>query len=568
MKIFHSFLTCLLVSGLVSLAVRAETTTASPGIPHLENRGSVVQLIVGGRPFLPLAGEVFNSSSSNRETMRAIWPKLAAAGFNTVLVPVSWELVEPEEGRFDFSLVDGLIEDAREHQLRLALLWFGTWKNMVSSYAPVWVRGHPERFTCAMDQAGNRLPMLSTFSEAACASDMKAFAALMRHIREFDAGRQTVLMVQVENEVGIGSSRDFSPPANDAFGKPVPAELLNALLQRKDALPPELREVWDAAGAKTSGSWQEVFGTGPATNELFMSWNYARYIGRVIAAGKAEYPLPMFVNAAIGRQDGKVGSYPSGGPLAYVSDIWRAGAPQLDMLCPDIYFGSFAGWCDKYTRAGNPLFIPETRAGADGVINALTAIVNYRAIGISPFGAERVEPGDEFSKGYGLLSQLAPLILEHQGADTTGFAVVDDANTATKMTLGGFVLNLELARPRTWAPANPSNTADAPRARGYALAIGVSPDEYVVAGRNIQITFSPNPPADEVAAVASIDEGTFSNGRWIPGRRLNGDEIMLDYDLSKLAAKNQTGTGARFGDRAVSIYRIKLMRYPGSAATH
>jgi hypothetical protein len=562
-----------LISFLVLCTVVSRMAAAQSGagadIPHLAKQGNVTQLIVDGRPFLALAGEVHNSSSSSLEYMKPVWPKLVAAHLNTVLVPVSWELIEPEEGKFDFALVDGLIKDAREHNLRLGLLWFGSWKNMVSSYAPVWVRGNPNRFACAIDKAGNRLPILSTFSDAGCKADSKAFAAMMKHIKETEAAqpRKTVVMIQVQNEVGVdGGERDRSPAANDAFAKPVPQELMDVLLKQTDSLTPGLREVWNAAGSKSSGTWEQVFGTGPSTNEIFMAWNYARYIGKIIAAGKAEYPLPMFVNAAIGRQDGKTGTFPSGSPTAYVTNVWRCGAPQLDMLCPDIYFGSFTGWCEKYTAAGNPLFIPEMMGGANGIINAMTAIVQYNAIGCSPFGIDgSVQADGPYSEGYEILSQLAPLILQHQGKGTMALAILNNTTPSQKLSLGRYTLDVEAGRGRRGgAPTSAAGPATAPAAPNYLLVIHVGPDEYFVAGKGAQITFSPNPPAQEVAAIASLDEGTFVNGKWVPGRRLNGDQIMLSYELSRMAADNQTGTGARFGGNSVSIYRIKLMRYAAS----
>jgi hypothetical protein len=558
-------LCALLAAGLLApLASRAQP----PAPPHLQKQGTATQLIVDGRPFLVLGGEVHNSSSSSLDYMQPIWPKFARAQLNTLLAPVSWELIEPEEGKFDFTLVDGLIKAAREHHLRLGFLWFGTWKNLVSSYAPVWVRAHPERFACVVDQAGNRLPIISTFSEAALQADSKAFAALMRHLRQAEAGqpRATVLMVQVENEVGLGGgTRDCSAAANEAFAQPVPPELLNALLAHPDSLDPELKQLWEAAGAKATGTWEQVFGPGAATNEIFMAWQYARYLGKVIAAGKAEYPLPMFVNASVGRQDGKVGTYPSGGPLANVGDIWRVGAPQLDILSPDIYYGNFAAWCDKYTRAGNPLFIPEMRAGADGAVNALTAIANNNAIGCSPFAIEdTLETDGDYRDMLNTVAQLSPLILAHQGQGTMALAVVDGQNPARKLPLGRYTLNIDAVRNRNTTPEAPT-TAAAAATRGYALVIATGPEEYFVAGRNVQITFSPNPAAPEVAAVAAIDEGTFVDGQWKPGRRLNGDETMLSYSLSQLAANNQTGTGARFGAEKPAIYRITLVQYPASA---
>jgi beta-galactosidase GanA len=171
--------------------------------PHLEKRGPATQLVVDGQPFLILGGELGNSSASSREYMRDKWPKLAAMHLNTVLAPVTWETIEPQEGRFDFASVDGLIEDARAHRMHLVLLWFGTWKNSMSSYAPGWVKRDPARFPRTKGADGRAQEIISAGSVEAREADARAFAALMRHVRETDGERHTVLMVQVENEMGF-----------------------------------------------------------------------------------------------------------------------------------------------------------------------------------------------------------------------------------------------------------------------------------------------------------------------------------------------------------------------------
>jgi hypothetical protein len=303
-----------------------------------------------------------------------------------------------------------------------------------------------------------------------------------------------------------------------------------------------------------------------------MTWSYSRYIGQVIAAGKAEYPLPMFVNASLGRADGKLGTYPCGGPMPLFLDIWRAGAPKLDMISPDIYVTNFTDWCARYTQSENPLFIPETRANP---ANAFLAVGQYNAIGLSPFGIERdADPASALSKSYDVLGQLAPLILENQGKGTMRSVAVDAENPTQKIPLGNYILNVHFGTGRLDRPqAAPELPAGAPpRAggppgavqppnRGYAVFIATGPDEYIVAGSGVLVTFSPNSPGPPVAALASVEEGTFVKGRWTPGRRLNGDEIMLSYGLSELAAQNQTGSGLRLSGDTPRILRVKLFRY-------
>ena len=212
--------------------------------------------------------------------------------------------------------MDDTIQGARQNHLRLVILWFGSWKNGESSYQPSWVKADPQRFPWVKDRTGKTLNILSTFGDATRDADARAYAALMRHIRQVDGKEHTVLMMQVENEVGVlGDSRDHIAAANEAFAKPVPADLMNYLVQHKDTLAPELREVWAANGYKTSGTWEEVFGPGrpdsvppvPAdgtrtawhksywlVDEIFMAWRYSMYVNKVAAAGKAEYDIPMY----------------------------------------------------------------------------------------------------------------------------------------------------------------------------------------------------------------------------------------------------------------------------------
>ncbi|MBV9767870.1 MAG: beta-galactosidase [Acidobacteriaceae bacterium] len=350
-------------------------TAQQTGMPHLEKRGTATQLIVDGKPFLMLAAEIHNSSSSNLDYMRPIWPRLADIPVNTVLTPVSWELVEPAEGKFEFSLVDGLIQDARKNNLRLVFLWLASWKNGMSSYAPVWVKQDMRRFPRVIEQDGQPVEIFSTFGTETRNADARAFAALMRHIREIDGQAHTVLMMQVENEVGVlGDSRDRSPAANRAFQGPVPKELLSYLQQHRDTLIPEFRKSWDAAGGKTAGTWEQIFGAAALTDEIFMAWNYGRYVQHVAAAGKTEYPLPMYVNTWLGGPTSTPGRFPSGGPQPEVMDLWKAAGNAIDIYSPDIYQPNFAEWCERYNRSGNPLFIPEASGGATAEANVFYAI--------------------------------------------------------------------------------------------------------------------------------------------------------------------------------------------------
>jgi beta-galactosidase GanA len=515
-------------------------------LPHLREQGTATQLVVDGRPFLIRGGELGNSSSSSLDYMHPVWPKLAALKLNTVVIPVYWDLIEPAEGRFDFTLVDGLLRAAREHGLRLVPLWFASWKNSMSCYAPAWVKTNQTRFPRAEDASGRGMEILSPFSGENVEADARAFAALMRHLREADGREHTVIMVQVENEVGmIPDSRDRSPAANKLFNGPVPTELISYLERHKDSLTPELRAAWLGAGAKTRGTWEEVFGRGLAADEIFMAWHFARYVNRVTEAGKAELDLPMYVNAALIRPGYQPGQYPSAGPLPHVYDIWRAGAPRIDFLSPDIYFPNFGEWARKYRRPDNPLFIPEVQSGPLNAAQALYVFGQLDAIGFSPFSIESVEgpTADTLAAGYDLLAQLEPIVVEHQGKGEMAGLLIEGSEpqrVRQRVRLGGYTLNVTYERPPSSAQG-----ADAP-AGGLVIAAG--PDEFIFAGTGLVVTFEADSPGAPLVGILSAQEGRYVNGEWRPGRWLNGDQT-------------HQGRHVRLPPGRFDIQRVKLYRY-------
>ncbi len=528
-------------------------------LPHLRKQATATQLVVDGKPFLVLAGELGNSSSSSVENMRPFWPKLAGLNLNTVLMPVYWELIEPTEGKFDFTLVDGLIQDARKNKLRLVPLWFASWKNSMSSYAPAWVKTNQRRFPRSQDRNGNGMEILSPFSKENVDADARAFAAFMRHLREVDGNDHTVIMIQVENEIGmIPDSRDRSAEANALFTQAVPVELMSYLQEHKEQLIPEFRAAWAANGFKSRGTWEEIFGKGAATDEIFMAWYFARYVNRVTDAGKSEYALPMFVNAALIRPGYQPGQYPSAGPLPHLMDIWRAGAPKIDFLSPDIYFQNFAEWVRKYQRSGNPLFIPEALPGPVDSVNALYAIGQHDAIGFSPFSVESLDEAtsDSLKQSYDLLTQLTPLILEHQGKGEMAGLLPEgpEQRLPQQLRLGDYILNVTFERQLT-QPTGPQNPGVQTSAGSQSanilsggLVIATGPNEFVFAGTGLTVTFEVETPGDPIVGILAADEGQYVNGQWIQGRRLNGDQTHQGRHLRL--------PPGRFG-----IQRIRLYRY-------
>ena len=541
-------------------------------IPHLKKQGTATQLIVDGKPFLALAGELHNNSCTSLEYMKPLWTKIAASKLNTVLAGVSWAQIEPQEGKFDFSVLDGVIQGARAQNLRLVLLWFATWKNGLSSYPPNWVKKDSDRFPRAQ-MFGDATPwpvfggprfqvngnlsieLMSPLGDATRDADARAFAAMMRHIKAVDGQQHTVIGIQVENETGIqGDTRDRSPAAIQAFDGPVPPELMNYLQEHKSTLIPALSKVWEAAGFKTSGTWAEVFGKGRPADEIFMAWGFARYIGKVVEAGKAEYPIPMITNCpqeGFGRAPAPLkGGGQSGGAMPDAFDVWRAGGPKIDLFGADIYSNDYAGFCARYAQSGNPLFIAETGGGSvDIKAKALYAFGRHDAMAFSPFGIDSMvgNPSDPF--GYDLISQIAPLILKHQGDGTMTAILPGPKDAPTKIQLGNYTLEVGPARPRGAPPAQGQPSSPQPQApASVAMFIAAGPDEYYAIGRGVTIYFYPNPnaPGQPLAGLGTVEEGRFVNGKWVPGRLLAGDD---------------TEQGQYLDLRSLGILRFTLYRY-------
>lgn len=547
MKIIHLFwrinIGVLLMLGCIS--IQAEN------LPRLQtDDNGATRLLVNNKPFLILGGELANSSASSARYMKPIWPKLKAMNLNTVLVPVYWELIEPEQGKFDFTLLDELLRDAREHDLKLVLLWFGSWKNSMSSYVPGWVKRDAKTYPRVMDRQGQSQEILSPFSRNNLQADLSAYTALVRHLKKVDEKTQTVLMLQVENEIAmLPDARDFSPAANHDYQQAVPGKLIEYLQANKENLVPEIYRLWKKNGFRTEGNWVEVFGEGVATEEIFIAWYLAIYTNEIAAAGKAIYPLPTFVNAALNHRPGlRPGEYPSGGPLPHLMDIWKAATPQIDLLAPDFYNPGFQYWSDLYVRQGDPLFVPEIRYEPAVIPRLWFSLGNYNSLGFSPFSIDTPNPETEagLAESYRLLQQLSPLILQNQGSGKIKGVLLDKSKNSLQQgfDLGRYRFTARHDNSLGWTAE--SKKEDWPLTGG--LVIQLSADEFLVAGTGIVLTFASETHGLQ-AGIESIEEGELINGKWTPVRRLNGDE-------------NHQGRHLRIPFGEYGIQRVKLYSFP------
>ena len=513
------------IATLVPLHAAAQAGATAP-IPQVVTRDGRHALMVDGAPFLVLGAQV-NNSSNYPAALDDVWPAIEVVKPNTVMVPVAWEQVEAKEGTFDFSFVDELLRQAREHKVRLVLLWFATWKNNGPNYAPAWVKLDNKRFPRVITADGRTLNSMSPLAQATLDADRKAFVQLMRHLKRVDPQR-TVIMVQPENEPGTyGGVRDFSPMAQKVFDGAVPQALLAKL-------------------GKQPGTWKQVFGND--ADEFFHAWHIARFIDQVAEAGKAEYPLPMYINAALRGpfNPGQPGQYASGGPTDNVLDVYKAAAPHIDLLAPDIYMPEYTLYTtvlDRYARADNPLFVAETGNRAEYPRYFFSAL-GHQAIGWSPFGidfskytnwplgAKTVTPETlaPFALNYQVVAPAMRVIAKasfegkvHGTAEEPGKPVQTlqlDAKWKAVVTYGV---------PQFWFQGEPPGN---PEPIGSALIVQLGPDEFLVSGLHARVNIVANDAAVADRQIYDyVDEGTYdANGHWVFRRRWNGDQT--DYGLN------------------------------------
>ena len=502
--------------------------TATP-VPHLEHRNGRHALIVDGAPFLMLAGQV-NNSSNYAVALPQVWPVLDRIHANTVEIPVAWQQIEPREGQFDFGFVQTLLDQARAHDKRVVLLWFGTWKNTSPGYTPDWVKLDNRRFPRMKDRSGKDHDVLTPMAKATMEADRRAFVALMTYLRDHDP-QNTVIMVQPENEVGsYRNPRDYSAAATGEFARPIPAALARKLGK--------------------SGTWTQAFGA--QADRAFNTWYTARFVDAIAAAGKAVKPLPMYVNAALAGPSNvpDPNGVTSGGPQQDVLDIWKAAAPSIDFAAPDLYDKASRNvdlYLDAYRRPDNALMVPEI-GNARSFARYFYAAIGRGAIGFSPFGmddtgyfnfplgATALDAAtlDAFAKPYGVFAGMqrewARIAFEHP---TWGAAKPDDDAPATTI-MGEWSITASWGewqfglKSWSWLKSDPAPWGKEPIG-GVAVA-QLSPDEFLLTGDHVRVTFGTRPGGPANGLVVKVEEGHFDQGRWVMERLWNGDQT--DYGIN------------------------------------
>ena len=490
----------------------------------LQRQGTATQLVVHGMPFLILGGELGNSSAACPQDIERIFPKLKKMGLNTVLVPVYWDLTEPVEGQFDFTLTDKALQQARENDLKIVFLWFGAWKNSMSCYAPLWFKENHKKYPRAYTQSGKPLEIASAFSEAVYEADHHAFSQWMQHIATVDKEEGTVIMIQIENEIGmLEDARDYSREANKIFNAPVPAEFMTYLQKNKKALHPQMLKKWESQGCKKQGNWQEVFGADIYTDEIFMAWHYAKYVEGLAQTARSIYNIPLYVNAAMNSRGRKPGEYPSAGPLAHLIDVWHCGAPSIDILAPDLYDNGFTDWVAQYKLHNNPLFIPEIRLTDNNSVRAFYIFGEHDAIGISPFSIEdgSDSPNSPLVQSYAKLTELMPLLTKYQGKGLMKGLLFDSENKERIIADDDLTIT---ARHFFTLPWDSRATNGSIWPEGGGILLKLSKNEYIVAGSGIVLEFAKTSEKQTIEKQKQLGEDGFA---------LRNDQIKTKHDKFK-----------------------------------
>ena len=500
--------------------IEANAQSNDPMIPKIIEKNGRHSLVVEGKPFFILGAQAHNSSA---------WPGMLPQVFtsihemhaNTLEIPIYWEQVEPTEGNFNFSLIDTLLVQSRKHQVRLVLLWFATWKNGSNLYMPEWMKKNAEKYPNIIGKNGKHVDSPSPNFKATMDADVKAFTAVMGYLKKADQ-QHSVIMVQVENEPGAwGSVRDYSATAQQVFEQAVPAALLK---------PSVLQELHIDAASK--GTWKNVFGE--RADEYFQAWSVASFIEKVAAAGKAVYPLPVYVNAALRDplSNPPATNYESGGPTDNVIPIWKAVAPSIDLVAPDIYLNGserILKVLDIYARNDNALFVPEASFTEDKV-KYLYSVLAHGGIGFAPFGvdlngqasnktlvAQSIQP---FAKEYHMASPMMRELAEWSFEGKIQAVVEKEDFAAQQIDLGNWQATISFGGDGR-ANAAPINTEPI----GKIMIVTINENEFLLIGTKCHITFQGTGiNKGKEWQYGKVEEGNYENGKFKLLRIQNGDE--------------------------------------------
>ncbi|MEL5893425.1 DUF5597 domain-containing protein [Bacteroides sp. GD17] len=513
MKNNAKWLICQMLVAMMVAGQYVQAQTSTP-VPRIIRKGNHHTLEVDGKPFFMLGGQVGNSSNWP-SMLPGVWDTMKTMHANTLEIPIYWEEVEPVQGSYDFSSVQRILDQARENKVRLILLWFATWKNGSNHYMPEWMKKDSKQYYNVTSIKGTPVDSPSPHAKATMEADAKAFREFMAYLKEKDP-QHTVIMVQVENEPGTwGSIRDYGKEAQKLFAQQVPSEVFTTSV---------CKELGVDKNAK--GSWAQVFGE--RADEYFHAWHVAKYINYVAQAGKEVNPLPLFVNVALRDPltNPTADNYESGGATDNVISLWKAAAPCIDMVSPDIYLRgdeTVLKVIDLYARDDNALMVPETGSANSKYLYK----VIEKGIGFSPFGVDKRRQAlgnatrDALSYEYELLDPMNQELARWAAEGRIQTVIEPEDHSEQHISLGEWEAIIIFGGGRGNNSAQSAERA----ANGKAMIIRLSDNEFLGIGTNCRFTFNTaGKNKGRAWQYLKVKEGKWENGEFKMSRILNGDE--------------------------------------------
>lgn len=522
-----------------------------------------------GNPFLVTGVQAHNSSTGTPLIKKAI-QVVREYGGNCLEAPVYWYRLEPEMDHYDMSLVKGLIDEVREAGLKLIILWFGTSKNGHPNYVPEYIKRDSKTYHIAKGSDGAPVASLSPHCTATLERDEKAFGKLMEFLKDYDDKTRTVLAVQIENEMGYANTdMDYSQEAKEAYLQEIPECLKGIVLEGSGT---------EDLGNEASSPWRKQFGR--YAHEAFSAWYHAKYIGQIAQTGKNIYDLPMLTNVMVGENGYEEAGlcYNAGAAVGRMLDIWKAGAPALDFIGPDIYNQNrreYTRICKRYDRPDNPLFIPESPLfGEANAMNALLTAADFGAIGICCFGAEHALDAEgklkdscrDMAITMRTIANMAPFLIRYRKKGNVYAVAEEEFETSRYIKLKNYHVIahfIHTSHPHLGYTQETTDWMgkDKTQIRGRAILVQTGEYEFFAGGAGVSFDFIKRPAADDENSYIhmasrqagqlnflSVEEGHFEDGKWIVDFIRNGDETnfshyVLDGQVIRIRLNPDTGIG-------------------------
>lgn len=464
-------------------------------IPRLKTIDGKVRLMVDGAPYFILGMQLDCDSCYDADNMAGLMAQAKRMGCNSVALLLYWRLIEPEMGQYDFTILDAMIAAAEKCDLRIVLVWFGSYKNGCLQYAPDWVRSDQDRFQRAWRRDGTRLePFACPTCKETLVADRDAVCQVFTRLKERDVSRRVILF-QVNNEIG--------------------------LLTTDRCYCPRCQERYDAGAYDAQASGAAAFSA-----DCFLAFQET-----IAAAAKAIYPLPCYLNAWLSgtSPSSRPGQYPAGGPEPRVLAQYLREKRAIDFVSPDVYStgqAAFHRLCALYDAPGNPLYIAEHSAGKGSRMEKnVFYTLAYGAIGFDPWAIDSAFPDQngqplvdnrtfrwsdeayDLADSYIPLSDAMPLVAAHAGTGALQAFVQEDGEWGAALCFGDVYVDIGF---------------ESKKGDSRGCVIRLEKDVFAVIGCKANVSFVR--PDGTRRAVKRCERGTFCADGGFLAHRLNRRE--------------------------------------------